>query len=147
MRAFIASGRAIVTDSKNAELRAYERDVRDIALRELTRLARPCASEQPFEILLAYYLPRSSGDFDAHGYVKAGARSTPWVKPDIDKLTRATFDALTGIVFDDDARIVRVVCEKRFATRERDIGVWIECRVRPSTVRELRDWDQLQMTA
>lgn len=36
-------------------------------------------------------------------------------KPDLSKLIRAAEDALTGIVYVDDARITRLVVEKRFA--------------------------------
>ena len=45
---------------------------------------------------------------------KKGARSDK--KPDIDKLLRSTFDALSSAgVFEDDARIVRVLAVKRYA--------------------------------
>lgn len=38
----------------------------------------------------------------------------PEVKPDFDKITRCTVDALTGIVFVDDAQIVDAVVSKRY---------------------------------
>lgn len=147
MRAFVAKGRAIVTDSKTGELRAFERDVRQIVGREMDRLALPCATEQPFEILLCYYMPRSSGDFDKHGGVRGAARCSPWVKPDLDKLERATLDALSGLVYDDDSRVVRVVKEKRFANAEHDVGLWVEARVQPATMRELAEWNQATLPA
>ena len=40
------------------------------------------------------------------------SREFPTVKPDIDKLTRAVLDAMTGIVFADDSRGVTVGAEK-----------------------------------
>lgn len=143
MRAFVVKGRAVVSDSKSAELRAFERDVRLLATTEMDRWQYPCAVEQPFEVLLCYYMPRPSGDFTKSGELKGSARCEPWTKPDLDKLERATLDALTGIVWDDDSRVCRVVKEKRYATASRDVGVWIEVRVRAATVRELAAQQQL----
>jgi len=137
----------VVTDSKKGQLRAHEHEVRQIATREMDKLGLPCAQEQPFELLLVYYLPRPNGDYNAAGELKPGARIEPWTKPDLSKLTRATEDALTGMVWDDDSRIVRTVTEKRYATRERDVGVWIEVRVRPATMRELAEFQQPMLPA
>lgn len=36
-------------------------------------------------------------------------------KPDIDKLARAVLDAMTGIVYEDDAQIVNLAVAKRYA--------------------------------
>lgn len=126
------SRRAIITDSKSVKLRGYERDIREIATRWMDRLALPCASGQPFELLIVFYLARPQKHFDRLG-LRPDAPPAPMGKPDVDKLQRALLDALTGIVFEDDARIVRIVAEKRYATPSRDIGVWAECRVLPAT--------------
>lgn len=149
LKAFNLPGKKfpIVTDSKTPELRAFEHNVRALALVEMDRYALSCAQEQPFEVLLVYYLARPNGDFTASGELKPSARVAPWVKPDLDKLERATLDALTGMAWDDDSRVVRVVKEKRYATRERDIGLWIEVRVQPATMRELAESRQQSMPA
>lgn len=47
--------------------------------------------------------------------VRPGAPVAPAVKPDIDKLTRTTLDAMQGPVFDEDSRIVRLVVTKTYA--------------------------------
>ncbi|MCR4340264.1 MAG: RusA family crossover junction endodeoxyribonuclease [Gemmatimonadaceae bacterium] len=39
----------------------------------------------------------------------------PTTKPDIDKLARASLDALTGVVFADDSQVVFLSLSKRFA--------------------------------
>lgn len=36
-------------------------------------------------------------------------------KPDLDKLVRGVFDSLTGLCFEDDARVVELVASKRLA--------------------------------
>lgn len=43
------------------------------------------------------------------------ARAWPWKKPDVDKLLRSTFDALTdSLVWHDDAQICEVVMRKAY---------------------------------
>lgn len=135
MRAFLPRGskHPVITDSKGAELRVFERDIRLIATREMDRLDLPCATHQPFELHAVFYLPRSAGHFGAAG-VKPSAPASPWGRPDVDKLVRSAGDSMTGIVYDDDARIVRAVIEKRFATATRDVGMWIRLRVLPATI-------------
>jgi crossover junction endodeoxyribonuclease RusA len=42
----------------------------------------------------------------------------PTSKPDLDKLTRAILDALTGVLYEDDAQVVTLNVAKRFADME-----------------------------
>jgi Holliday junction resolvase RusA-like endonuclease len=144
MRAFVPKGwnRAVVTDSGGARLRSYESAIRNAARAEMDKRGLPCAHETPFEVLLAFFTARPAKDYDRHGIVRGAARATPWLKPDIDKLQRSTLDALTGLVFDDDSRIVRIVVEKRFADANHDIGTWVKVRTLPRTAAELRDFDR-----
>ena len=46
-------------------------------------------------------------------------RTFPTVKPDGDKLLRATWDAMTGIVYEDDSQIVRWEGRKHYGLPER----------------------------
>ncbi len=43
---------------------------------------------------------------------KSVKRRHPVVRPDLDKLIRATFDALTGVVWQDDSRVCLVAASK-----------------------------------
>lgn len=40
------------------------------------------------------------------------------VKPDLDKLVRATGDALTGVIYHDDAQVVEVIARKLYGAIE-----------------------------
>lgn len=51
-----------------------------------------------------------------------------WTKPDADKLTRAVLDSLSGIVFDDDARVSDLHVHKRESTLG---GEGVEVAVHP----------------
>lgn len=55
---------------------------------------------------LVFYLPRPKGHFNAKGALRPSAPKYPEVKPDVDKLVRAMLDALKGVAFEDDARVV-----------------------------------------
>ena len=61
-----------------------------------------------------FYFPRPQSHRLRSGALKAAAPKRPGVKPDIDKLARALCDALTGIAFADDSRIVTLTAEKRY---------------------------------
>ena len=60
----------------------------------------------PVEVLLHFELARP----------KSARRLLPSTKPDLDKLARAVLDALTGVVFKDDAQVVDLRVTKRYGT-------------------------------
>ena len=72
--------------------------------------------EAPVAVTVSFWMPRpKSRPHDKHHAVR----------PDIDKLLRATFDALTDSgVIEDDARIADVRCVKRYAEDDAT-GAWI----------------------
>lgn len=58
---------------------------------------------------------------------KSVKRSHPAVKPDIDKLLRSVMDALEGVCFTNDSRVVKVVASKLYSEIG-EPGVSIEVR-------------------
>lgn len=56
------------------------------------------------EVRIGFVMPRP----------KSARRKRPTVKPDLDKLVRACLDALTGVVWVDDAQVVSVMASKRY---------------------------------
>lgn len=66
----------------------------------------------PVELEVMFYLDRPSS-------VSRTKRPHPIVPPDLDKLIRAVQDSLTGVVYDDDSQVIRVLAWKVYAdTRE-----------------------------
>jgi len=57
-------------------------------------------------------------------HVGEGGESPHIVKPDIDNLLKAIFDALTGICWADDKQISRIEASKVYA-REQGVDVWV----------------------
>jgi Holliday junction resolvase RusA-like endonuclease len=139
MRGFVVKGRAVITDSRSAELRLWERRIREAASLELAHRSLTMLREQPCEVHLVLWLVRPRGDFRADGILRPRARSSPWVKPDIDKLQRTVFDALTSCVIDDDSRIVRVVGEKRYVESASQAGIAVRVIARAATV--IEEWE------
>lgn len=70
----------------------------------------------PLEVAFVFHLVRPRGHYGKKG-VLPSAPPQPITKPDVLKLARAVEDALTGIVWRDDAQIVVELLEKRYAVR------------------------------
>jgi crossover junction endodeoxyribonuclease RusA len=62
--------------------------------------------DEPLELSVVFYLPRPKTVQD---------RAYPAVMPDVDKLLRAVFDSLSGVIYVDDSRIITVSAQKRYA--------------------------------
>ncbi len=102
----------VLKDSKRTEL--WEVVVGWHALRAMR--GKMLFERTPLAVSVWFHLPRP----------KKPEASAPMVKPDLDKLLRSTLDAMTGIVFDDDARIVKVVARKIYVTPGRPLGASIQ---------------------
>lgn len=113
-RAFVRGGRAIVTDDC-AGGRDWKQQVAAAARSEL---GEPLL-DGPLELRVVFWLPRPKGHYGTGRnaeQVKASAPDHPAVKPDVLKLARAVEDALTGVLWRDDAQIVSERLHKRYTT-------------------------------
>jgi len=116
-KAFIPKGwkRAIIT-SDNRKLKPWRQ--------ELTRAAIDAnigneiiERNTPVCVRMDFYLARPQS--------LAKRFERPTKKPDIDKLTRAVFDSLTGTIITDDSQIVELMVGKWFGQPER-VEVFVE---------------------
>ena len=106
--------RSIIVDSSGANGKTWRESVRAAALTEFTR-GRPLL-EGALALTLEFRALRPKWHFGARG-LKATAPKYPAKKPDVLKLARAVEDALTGIVWRDDAQIVAETLRKSYAER------------------------------
>ena len=94
-----------VTTSANKKLKPWSAEMR-VAARE-------AAGEKFFRgaivVTVEFGLVRPKS-------VKVTKRPYPSVKPDLDKLVRATIDTLSGVLFEDDAQVVAVQATKVYST-------------------------------
>ena len=112
MSAFIAGGRAIVTDQKRKTLKPWREAIRSTAVEatggEANRDWRPITG--PLKVSLLFALPRPAS---------APKRTRTWpVKTrsgDIDKLARAVLDAMSeACIYGDDSQVVDLRAIKDF---------------------------------
>ena len=69
----------------------------------------------PLFVKIEFEMPRPKSHFSSKGPLKKTAPDWNTKKPDVCKLTRSTEDAMTGVVWNDDAQIVHSVTLKRYA--------------------------------
>lgn len=120
-RAFYKAGmkRAVVVKDNNERQRGWESAVREAALASVGERVGPVYVQRPVAVEIEFRLARPAGHWGTRG-LKPSAPAAPANKPDADKLARSTLDALTGLAFDDDARIVRLVVTKVYAAAGRE---------------------------
>lgn len=118
-RSFVVKGRPVTT-SDNPNLKSWEHAVRVTALeRGLSPTTLPAA------VRIEFILPRPKGHFGAKGILPRRERELHTKKPDVDKLTRAILDALTGVAYHDDAQVYRASMLKRYAGEAESPGAVI----------------------
>jgi Holliday junction resolvase RusA-like endonuclease len=97
--------RVIVTDDSKRS-RPWKAQVSDAAAEAMGGAA---LLEGALRLELAFFVVRPKGHFGTGrnaGSIRGAAPAYPAVKPDLLKLARAVEDALSGIVYRDDAQIV-----------------------------------------
>lgn len=75
----------------------------------------------PVSLSVVFLFNRPRGHYGAKG-LKPSAPRHHSVKPDGSKLLRSTEDALSGVLFEDDARIVSSAVMKRYCTGDERPG-------------------------
>lgn len=130
-RAFVMPGkngskpRAIVTDA-NPNARDWKNAVASTAIASHNGTGLLIG---PLSFVARFYRPRPRGHYGKAGLNKKG-RETPFPtsKPDAGKLARGTIDALTKVIWHDDAQIIN----------ERSIKLWGEparCEIEIAEIR------------
>jgi crossover junction endodeoxyribonuclease RusA len=83
----------------------------------------------PVEVRLDFLFERPKSHFK-RGQLQGGAPNAKECvtrgRYDIDKLTRAVLDGLTGVVYTDDSQVVRIVARKLWCGRSDVEGVKVE---------------------
>lgn len=104
----VFSGRvAVVDDCKKSK--DWKADVRHAALRHY----QGALWTGPLSLTLRFTVTRPKNHYGRRGLLPS-AKPHPVTKPDTTKLTRGVEDALTGVLWNDDAQIVSQRCTKRY---------------------------------
>lgn len=103
------TGKTFVYEQNSKTQKSWRQDViaAAVQLREAQALE---TLDGPIHITVMFRLPRPAS-------VNIRRRPYPCVKPDMDKLLRNTLDGLTQAgIYRDDAQIIKIFAEKRYAT-------------------------------
>lgn len=114
-RAFVRGGRAMLVES-SAKVAPWRQDVK-VATALVMGDAPPL--DCPLRLAITFLFPRPKGHMGRHG-VLPSAPLAHTVRPDLDKLTRSTLDALTGVLFRDDSQVCALTVSKVWCNVERD---------------------------
>lgn len=103
-------GRGVMVESSK-KVKPWRQDVKHAALRE-TEALDWTVLDGPLAVAMTFTFDRPKGHYrtgrNAH-LLRDAAPTRPSGMPDLSKLARSTEDALTGVVWKDDARVVEYV--------------------------------------
>jgi Holliday junction resolvase RusA-like endonuclease len=115
--------RALVVDA-NPKAGEWKQDVRYTAQKAIeeqspSEIEWPC--EAPVSVMVTFYVTRPKSHYNSKGALRPNAPRFPTSKPDATKLWRGTEDALTGIVWKDDAQVVGQLVRKVYSDSHRTL--------------------------
>jgi Holliday junction resolvase RusA-like endonuclease len=105
--------RVIITDA-NPKSRDWKTSVAQVAS-EAVKGMDPLTG--PLKVRFDFIFPRPKGHYRTgkhKGEIRDSAPQYPDIRPDCSKSIRGTEDALTGIIWKDDAQIVTQIATKRY---------------------------------
>jgi Holliday junction resolvase RusA-like endonuclease len=112
------TGKAVFVQDHRPKLHAWRADIAHAAANQAAGAFAP--RTVPVVMHAIFRVPRP---------VSEPKRVTaPCKKPDGDKLARALFDGLCGVLYADDSQVVKFSIEKRFARADEapGVSVWVE---------------------
>jgi Holliday junction resolvase RusA-like endonuclease len=107
-----STGKVVVTETVKGS-KSWRQEVRQAAV----EAHQGPLLDSLLSVAFVFYRPRPPSHYGTGcnaGKVKPSAPRAPGTRPDLLKLARGVEDALTGIVWTDDARIVTETLEKRW---------------------------------
>lgn len=121
-RAMLVGGKAQHVPSGSSvnarAIKLWDSAVREAAALAVGQVDAPPFVDRPLRLTMTCRMRRPAGHWGRGrnaGQLRPNAPAWPTAKPDLGKLLRTTEDAMTGIVFDDDSRIVECFLRKCYA--------------------------------
>ena len=111
----------------NHELLAWRDRVAGFALEQMAERGLAVTAE-PVALVVRFSFQRPKGHLRRNGELTRSAPRHHGQRPDLDKLTRAVGDALTGGVVADDSQLVEIHASKAWAATGQPAGVVLEVR-------------------
>ena len=95
-------------------VKSWSAEVREAAAEAVGHVEVPPFVDVPLRVTMIFRVRRPASHWGKRG-LKPSAPPFPAQRPDVDKYARATADAMTGTVYDDDGRIVEKRLLKLYA--------------------------------
>lgn len=111
-QAFVRGKRAVLVEVSK-RVKPWREAVQDAAI---THGCQPL--DGPVSVKLTFLMPRPKA-------MPKSAPLTMCARPDLDKLARAVLDGITGVCFEDDSQVTRLLVVKRRAGTAEEPGVMI----------------------
>lgn len=113
MRAFNVKGKKfpVLTSMTGKNLKTWEQTIRgelQLVMSQTPKSTLMAMFDAPIAVGIRFHMPRPKKP-------KKKQTKYPTTQPDVDKLARAAVDALSGIVFKDDAQVVALQVRKVYA--------------------------------
>jgi len=122
MNAYRRGERIVMTHSRSRELTAWRADVAEAAYVAASMAGWPMNGSEYLGLSLRFLFRRPASHVGRRSAVYPAYRAA-MPGPDIDKLTRAVLDALTGVLYDDDRRVVVLHAKKCWTEGEAGVIV------------------------
>lgn len=108
-------------DVHQKELREWRRDIEEVAraIAGVPKDAPPYwPAPVPIVLIVEFRMQRPKN-------VPRARRGRPSTRPDLDKLLRAAYDAITGVIYHDDGQVCRTDMIKRYTVGDEPPGITI----------------------
>jgi Holliday junction resolvase RusA-like endonuclease len=122
----VLTGKVAVTDAAKGS-RSWKQEVRSAAF-NAAEASGWKMKRGPLRLSVVFLFTRPASHFGSGknaDTVKASAPNYPAVKPDATKLVRAVEDALTGLIWLDDAQIIDQDVTKRYGEKD-SCMIWVQ---------------------
>lgn len=118
--------RGHLIDANAPRLRPWRALMTEAAITAMAASGHPTPTLVPVAVSARFYFPHPKGHYGTGRnaeILRARAPQYVAVRPDLDKLVRALLDALTGVVWRDDAQVVSLRAGKEYADYPAGVAV------------------------
>lgn len=118
------TGRSVVVEGSSAtgrqKIKSWRAEVAAEAAAAFAAAGLEEVYDGPISVAIDFIMPKP----------KSAPKWKVWCdkRPDVDKLQRSTFDAMTGVIYKDDGQIAKLSVEKRYADMGEATGARIMVR-------------------
>jgi Holliday junction resolvase RusA-like endonuclease len=124
------SGRIVLVSNNRTSLNDWRSNVAHAARAGLPEGFAPSKADM-WDVSMTFVFPRPSGHSTPKGALRKSAPLFPSVRPDLDKLVRSVLDALTHVMWDDDARVVAICAAKAYSRADSSVGLTVAASLVP----------------